>query len=396
MAINVTNVRDDTPAARDLVFLDNAGSALSPKTVTETVIAYLQREQEVGGYAAMEESEDRLLAVRASAGRLVGVDAENIALQTSATAAWMRAFMSIPLGTGDRILTTRAEYASNVLPMLQSARRIGARVEFIPDGPDGTADPKALANMLDEHVKVVAVTHAASQNGLVVDATGIGAVIADSGTSPWYLLDACQSLGQLPVSMSATRADFIAGTGRKFLRGPRGTGLLAVSPRALAELEAVPLDMFGTHWNGGLDYQMSPTADRFQSFEMSYASLLGLGAAIDYALAIGLLEIRERLAALSEYLRGKLTQIGGVRVHDRGAEQSAIVVFSCPLADSWEAVRSLRARGVIVTAVTPATNPPDVDAYGATCVLRASPHIYNTEDDLDQLVGAVGDLIGVR
>jgi selenocysteine lyase/cysteine desulfurase len=389
MTIDVAACRADTPACEGQAFLDNAGSALSPTAVTRTVIDYLKREQEVGGYAAMDEAQDRILAVNASAGELVGVPVDQVALQTSATAAWRRAFGSIPLRAGDRILTTRAEYASNVLPMLQASRRVGAIVEFIPDGPDGTVDPAALGAMLDERVRVVAITHAASQNGLIVDAAGIGAVLRESGSPAWYLLDACQSFGQLPVDMTAIGADFIAATGRKFLRGPRGTGFLAVSPRVLAELEPVPIDMFGTAWDGDQSYELSATASRYQSFETSYAAVLGLGAAIDYSLALGLHNIRERINALATSLRAQLSELPGVRVLDRGAEQSGIVVFSCPGDNSWDAVRELRAKTVTVTAVTRPTNPPDVDKYGASCVLRASPHVFNTDEDLAALVAAL-------
>ena len=235
----------------------------------------------------------------------------------------------------------------------------------------------------------MAITHAASQNGLIVDAAGIGAVLRESGSPAWYLLDACQSLGQLPVDMTAIGADFIAATGRKFLRGPRGTGFLAVSPRVLAELEPVPIDMFGAAWDGDQSYELSATASRYQSFETSYAAVLGLGAAIDYSLALGLHNIRERINGLATSLRAQLSELPGVRVLDRGAEQSGIVVFSCPGDDSWDAARELRAKAVTVTAVTRPTNPPDVDRYGASCVLRASPHVFNTDEDLAALVAAL-------
>lgn len=392
MSIDVSAVRADTPACHDQAFLDNAGSALSPKVVTQTVIDHLDREQEIGGYAAMEEAEDRLFAVVASAGRLVGVSPDQIALQPSATYAWLRAFTSIPLDAGDRILTTRAEYASNALAMIQAARRAQATVEFVPNGPDGSVDPTALADLLDERVKVVAITHAASQNGLVADATRIGSVLRDSGSRAWYVLDACQSVGQLPVDLASVGADFIAATGRKFLRAPRGTGFLAVSERVLAELEPVPIDMFGAVWDGEFGYELSPTATRYQSFETSYAGVLGLGAAIDYALDIGVEATHARIAGLADSLRSKLANVDGVRVLDRGTEKSGIVVFSCPGGDDWATVRALRSKGVIVTAVTRLTNPSHVDTYESNCVLRASPHIYNTESDLDRLISALSSL----
>lgn len=393
MAIDLDRVRADTPAASTLTFLDNAGSALSPLSVTETVIDYLRLEQQVGGYAAMEQHQERITAVNASAGRLVGVPSEQVALQTSATAAWMRACLAVPLTNGDRILTTKAEYASNVLPLLQLAERYDATVEFIPNGDDGTASPEALGDMLDERVRVVAITHAASHNGLVVDAQAIGSTIRSAGSSAWYLLDACQSVGQIPLDLATLQADFLTATGRKFLRGPRGTGFLAVSPRVLNELEPFPIDMFGVDWDGATGYQLHPTAARFQSFETSYASVLGLGAAIDYALEFGLTEIQASLTTSADNLRALLSRIPGVRVADRGKLRSAIVVFAVPGDDPWPLVRLLRERNVIVTAVTRPTNPIDIDGYGATCLLRASPHVFTTSDDCQHLADEIATIV---
>lgn len=388
-SLDVESVRDDTPACRTQAYLDGAGAALSPTVVTDAVIKHLRREQEVGGYVAQFEAEDRINGALASVGRMVGVKGSAIALQTSATAAWIRGFQSIPLEAGDRLLITTAEYASNVLPMLQQVRRRGVVVEVIPDGPDGTASPHALADMLDDTVKVVAITHAPSQNGLLVDAEGIGQVLRNANSQAWYLLDACQSTGQIPIDMTTIGCDFLAATGRKWIRGPRGTGFLALSDRALAELEPVPPDMYGSTWHGALEYSSNRDASRFQSFEMSYAGVLGLGAACDYALNIGLQPIRERINSLALHLRNELAEIQGVRVLDRGTQQSGIVVFACPGSDPVAKAWDLQRSGITLTGVTAATNPAEHQGYAAQCVLRASPHIYNTEDDLHRLVTAL-------
>ena len=271
----------------------------------------------------MEEAQDQLLAVIASAGALVGVPADQVALQTSATAAWLRAFGSIPLQAGDRILTTKAEYASNVLPMLQAARRAGASVEFIPDGSDGTVDPAALAAILDERVKLSPSPMLPARTDWSPMPTGSARycdVLAAMPGTCWMRV----SLGQLPVDMNEIGADFIAATGRKFLRGPRGTGFLAVSPRVLNELEPVPIDMFGTAWDGDQGYELSPTASRYQSFEMSYSAMLGLGAAIDYALTIGIDQIRARINSWQQHCapNSQRFRTCGCSIADRRSRES--------------------------------------------------------------------------
>lgn len=389
MSIDIDVVRGDTPTCSGQSFLDNAGSALAPKVVLDTVIEHLRLEASVGGYVAAVEQQQRIDAVSQSVATLIGTDTDHVALQSSATAAWMRAFSALKFREGDRILTTGSEYASNVLPMLQARRLHGVSVEFVPDGHDGACDPAALADMLNERVKLVAITHAASHNGLVVDTAAIGSVLREAGSDAWYFLDACQSIGQLPVDIGMIGADVVTATGRKWLRGPRGTGFLGLSDRALNDLDPSPIDMFGHTWDGELGYSSSSTAAKFQSFETSYAGVLGLGAAIDYALNIGIDTTTQRVNALAEYLRAALGDIDGIRVVDRGRTKSGIVVFTTQAPDSFRAAHQLREQGITVTAVGRATNPKDIASYGPGSALRASPHIYNTEADLDALAAAL-------
>lgn len=387
--------RLDTPACATQHFLDNAGSALSPQVVLDRTIDYLKFEQQVGGYAAAELRAGELQQVRNSIGQLVNCSPDQVALQVSATEAWRRAISCVAFSDGDRVLISSAEYASNVIPLLQIAKSVELSIETIPDGSDGTADPTALAEMMDHRVRAVAITHAPSQNGLVVDAVGIGEAITSSGYRPWYLLDACQSIGQLPVDMAAIGADFVTATGRKWLRGPRGTGFLAVSRRVLDQgLEPHPIDMFGALWDGAFGYQTASDATRFQSYEMSYAGFIGLGAAVDYTLDIGMSTVRERINSTASRLRSMLEELPGLLIVDRGTTKSGIVVFSLPLSSPPTTIAQLlRRQGITVTPIGPATNPTDVSRNPSPCTLRASPHIYNNEDDLAALVTAVRELL---
>lgn len=392
--IDVAVLRADTPGCASVTHLNNAGSALPPRVVTDTVVAHVRREEEIGGYEAHAEAADRVAAVYDSVARLVNAPRERVALVESATAAWDRGLQAMAfsqdIGPGDRFLVSAAEYASNVIPLLQLAQRTGGRVEFIPDGADGTTDVEALGAMLDERVRIVAITHAPSQNGLLNDVVGIGDMLRINGSPAWYIVDACQSAGQIPLDMGRIGCDVLSATGRKFLRGPRGTGFMVVSQRLLDEVEPFPLDLHGATWESELEFAVQPGARRFESWEKSYAALLGMGAAIDYALECGIDELRARIDVLAQGLRARLSEIPGVRVRDRGATKTGIVTISAP--DPAAIVAGLRAEGINTSHSTPDYARHDFTQHGITGLVRISPHAYNTDEELDRAVAAISRL----
>jgi selenocysteine lyase/cysteine desulfurase len=394
MSIDVDRLREDTPGTRTLVHLNNAGAALPPEVVLRTVVGHLEDESRLGPYEAHAAAADRVAAITGSAARLVGVRPDQVALVESATEGWSRAFSAIEFtrgfGPGDRILVAESEYASNVLPILQVCARTGARLEFVPDGPDGSLDVAALGRMLDDDVALVALTHCPSQNGLVNDVAGAGAVLADAPA--WFVVDACQSVGQLAVDAAEIGADFLSATGRKWLRGPRGTGFLAVSDRALAELEPFPLDLHSAEWTAD-GYRLAEGARRFEYWERSYAALLGMGAALDYALACGIDALQPRIDALATRARQGLGGIPGVRLLDRGERRSGIVTFLHAATPAPAIASALRGRSINVSVSTPDYARHDFEAHDVSAAVRVSPHAYNTEDEVDVLIAAVAGAV---
>jgi cysteine desulfurase/selenocysteine lyase len=391
-SLDVDRLRADTLGCTEVAHLNNCASALPPAPVNEAVIAHLRLEERIGGYEAKAAADESLERARASVATLVGAHPDQIAFQESATAAWDRALLAItytrPLREGERLLVSSAEYASNVLPLMQLCRSTGAVLEFVPDDPHGCVDVAALADMLDEKVALVAITHCPSQNGLINDVTAIGALLRESDA--WYVVDACQSVGQMPVDAAAIGADFLSATGRKFLRGPRGTGFLYASDRALAELEPFPLDLVSATWLSD-GYEVQSSARRYEYFERYFAGVLGLGAAVDYALDCGLDRIAERIALLAGHARNGLRAIPGVAVHDRGVRHSGIVTFTKDGISPVDTVAAVRATGVNVSMSGPITARYDFDRNGLTGVVRVSPHAYNTIEEIDRMLAAVAD-----
>ena len=389
-AIDLDRLRADTPGTAKVAHLNNAGSALPPDQVVDAVVAFLRREAEVGGYEAKTEASDALEAVYDSVARLINVGRDEIAFIENATRAWDMAFYAIDFRPGDRILTAQAEYASNAIAYLQRARSHGVIVEVVPDGPDGALSVDALRDMIDDRVRLIGVTHVPTQNGLVNPAAEIGAVARAAGIL--YLLDACQSVGQLPIDVAEIGCHLLSATGRKFLRGPRGTGFLYVDRTIMDQLEPPFLDLHAAEWTAPDRYVMRDDARRFETWETAYAGRIGLGVAVDYALDIGLPAIAMRNALLADRLRRGLSQVPGVTVHDRGSQKSAITTFTAEGvgADHVQARLSAAAINVSVTGASSAQY--DLPRHGLEAVVRASPHYYNSEAEVDLLVTAMEDI----
>jgi cysteine desulfurase / selenocysteine lyase len=390
MTIDLARLRAETPGIANRIHFNSAGAALMPQPVLDAMVAYLQREAAIGGYEAAAEMAPRLDAVYDSVARLIGAARDEIALVENATVAWQMAFYSLAFRPGDRILTARAEYAANYVALLQVAKRTGAVIDIIPDDANGVLDPAALARMIDARVRLIAITWIPTNGGLVNPAAAVGRIARQNGIP--YLLDACQAVGQMPVDVAHLGCDMLSATGRKFLRGPRGTGFLYVRRDLLRQLEPPVIDHFAAPWVAADRYELRNDARRFETWENNYAARLGLGVAIDYACTIGLDAIAARCRTLSDTLRAALRQIPGVTLHDLGPHPAAIVTFT---RDGWDAdaiKTKLAAQRINVTTSHPSSTLLDATARKLPTVVRASPHYYNSEDEVAQLVDAVRNL----
>lgn len=390
MSIDLARARADTPATARLLHFNNAGAGLMPTPVLETVIAHLQLEAEIGGYEAADAASERLERVYDSLAVLLGCTREEVALVENATVAWQLAFHSLRLGAGDRILTGQAEYASNYLGFLQAARSRGVEVAVAPSGEDGALSVPALERMIDPRVKLIAITHVPTNGGLVNPAAAVGRVARARGIP--FLLDACQSAGQLPLDVDEIGCDMLSATGRKYLRGPRGTGFLYIRRQLLEGVEPPFIDLHGAHWVAPDRYELRPDARRFENWESYVAGQLGLGAAVDYALGWGLHAIAARVVALADALRVRLAGIPGVTLRDIGRERCGIVSFTLEGMPASAAVASLRRQRINVSASSPSSTLLDALARGLPDLVRASVHYYNSEEEVERFVAAIAEL----
>jgi len=319
-----------------------------------------------------------------------------MAILSSATAGFIQALSSFDFAQGDAIITSRCDYTSNQIQYLALAQRRGVRILYAADRPEGGIDPDAVRDLLarsagDARRRAVAVSWVPTNSGLVQDVEAVGAVCEEFDVP--YIVDACQALGQIPIDVGRIKCDYLSVTARKFLRGPRGIGFLYASDRALARGDhPLFVDMRGAKWVAADRYELVDSAHRYEEWEHSYVLVFGLGAAAEYLRRVGIAVVQRRASALAAHLRDRLAAIPGVRVLDLGRDRCAIVTAAIAGWEAPQVIAALRDRRINASASFLSSALFDFTAKGVASAARFSPHYYNTEEELDALVQAVGEI----
>ncbi len=390
--LDIKKLRDETPGCANVTHLNNAGAGLMPQPVLEATKGMLDLEANIGGYEAAAEWGDKLEHTYDAIANLINADhREEIAIIENATRAFDMAFYSLPFEPGDKILTSVTEYASNVISYLHVCQKTGAELVVVPNDQHGQMSVDALETMLDDKVKLISLSHIPTNGGLVQPVAEIGRIAREAGVL--YMVDACQSVGQVPVDVQEIGCDFLAATSRKYLRGPRGTGFLYVNKEVIPALDPVMLDLHAATWVAPDRYEIRNDARRFENWETNFAGKVGLGVACDYAMDIGIEAGSERLRELAATLRSEIESIPGGKTHDLGLVKGGIVTFTVDDLDPDDIVAAWAKEKINANTSSVRSTRFDMEQRGIEKMVRASVHYYNTEEEIEKAVGIVKNLM---
>lgn len=389
----VKSLRADTPGCHQRIHLNNAGAALMPIPVFNAIRTHLELELRIGGYEAARRRAEMVDQFYEQLAKLLRCQAAEVGFVSSSTDGFAKAMTSIPWSTNDVIITTEEDYVSNQLAFLELVRRFQVRLIRTPRGEHGGVDLESFKELVEkEDPKLVAITHVPTNSGLVQPIEEIGEICKNHGC--WYVVDACQSVGQIPLDVQKIHCDFLTGSFRKFLRGPRGAGFIYVSKRALqAGLVPMFVDLQGASWSHPDRYEVQTTANRFEYWERPHAILHGARVAIEYALHIGISNIEKRVQSLANMLRKDLRKIKGVRILDQGQKLCGIVSVAIP---GWEPdplIYALEEEGINASVTYYEDARLDMAHKESAWTLRLSPHYYNSEEEIHRTIATLNKLV---
>jgi cysteine desulfurase / selenocysteine lyase len=387
--LDVARMRAETPGCSGrLTHLNNAGASLKPKPVIDAVAHHLELEEKIGGYEAAVEAADSIRGFYDSVAALINARASEIAFMDSATRGWHAAFLALDLKPGDEVLTSLAEYNSHMISFRYAEQRMGIRTILVPDAEDGSIDCEALKRLITSNTRLISLSHVPTNDGIVQPAAEVGR-IARAHDIP-YLLDACQSVGQMPIDVSALGCTMLTATGRKYLRGPRGTGFLWVDCRWHDRLLPHTLDVRSARWTEVDRFEIVEDARRYELWEGNVAAQIGLGKAAAYAVRQSVELTWARIVNLAAKLREMIVALPGFAVQDRGSVKSGIVTFSCRDWHAAEITARLQREHAINTSVSAVQlTRTDLLSAGVTHLVRASVHAFNTEEEIERLASAL-------
>jgi len=393
--LDLSTIRKDTPSSFERIHFNNAGASLPPKQVTEKMKEYLELEARIGGYGAADESTHDIESFYAHAAQLINAsNVEEIAFSESATHAWQKIFYSLELGPDDSIVLFENEYVSFYLSVLQQQQRLGFKPIIIGSNDKGNIDLEAFKESLNPSVKAVLLDHMPTQSGILNPAEEIGAILENHPAK--YILDATQTVGQYPVDVAKIKCDALCATGRKFLRGPRGTGFLYARKDFAESLNPVVIDLGSAHWESQYQYALRSAARRFECWEKNYAALLGLSEAIKYTNQIGITEIWNRAHQLGAMLREGLRNIEGITICDPGTEHGAIVTFTVKNMLCKQIIEVLTRQNITINYTLREYARLDFEKRKLDEACRASPHYFNLDEDVEKMISIIRDLSSYR
>ena len=395
---DVEEIRHDFPIlerevnGKRLVYLDNAATSQKPRQVIQALTHYYERHNaniHRGVHRLAEEATAAYEEARQKVGCFIGAPDTRALIFTRGTTesinlvahAWGRKF----LREGDEVVLTEAEHHSNLVPWQLAAQATGAKLRFIPIREDGTLDLEEAERLIGPKTGLVGCIHASNVVATINPVEKLAELAHENHAL--MLVDGAQSAPHLPVDVEALGCDFFACSGHKML-GPTGVGVLWGRPEILEEMDPfmgggemireVHLDH--STWND-LPY-------KFEAGTMNIAQAVGLGAAVDYLGEFGMENVREHERHLGEYAYRRLSEIEGITVYGPEKDRTGLVSFSLPDVHPHDLSQLLDEEGVAIRSGHHCAQPL-MRRLGVAATARASFYLYNTEQEVDELVEAL-------
>lgn len=390
MSINIKRIRNETPGCKHVIHLNNAGAALMPENVLSSIKGYLELELRIGSYEVEERACEAIERVYSSIAKLLGCGASEVAITESATRAWNLSSQAIPFLPGDKILTTESEYINNYITLLEIAKKTGAQVEILPKDEHGQVSLEVLTKKIDDKVKLISITYVPVNEGLINPAIEIGKIAKQAGIL--YILDASQAIGQFPISVKEIGCDILCATGRKFLRGPRGIGFLYIREEIFPSLERPFFELNPSAFSSKENNTNFPDIRRFENTESNPANRIGLGAAIDYAINIGISNIWQRIRSLTSLMKKNLESLPEIKLQDQGLHQCGIITFTVKGMCEEILQKKLIRKHINVSISTIEDGHLNMKFRNLKKVIRISIHYYNSEEEIKHFCNTLTEI----
>lgn len=355
--------------------------------------SHLRRESEVGAHWAAAEQLDNLERSRSRLAELIGTDSKNICFGPSAGRLWSLALSAMPLSPGSRILIAHSEWPGNWLNLLTIQKRTAISIELLPTKANtGLIDVDKLAEMIDDHTMAVCLPVVSNAFGERQPIEQISKLRKPENCL--IFVDGAQAVGRYEMHLQKLGADILVAPGRKWLRGPRGEAVMALSNKALGVLGApVLLDQFGSGWTETGELTLAADATRFETYEISVAGRLGFGEAAGIVQRYGCDNIDRAIWRRLQRIYTGLSSMRTVQIFERVEENPAFLTFATSAYDAATLNQTLAALGVAVAVVTQPSDSQTFGFHNLPRVTRIAPHAYTTEADVDRFLDILSSIL---
>ncbi len=386
------DVRKDIPIVGEYIYLDNTATGLTPKPVLEAMNEYyLDYRANIhrGLHKLSQEASLAYEEAHSKVAKLLNVKENEIVLTYGTTHGINLVALGLKLGKGDKIVLTELEHHSNLIPWIRLAKTKGVKLEFINTSKEGLLDLEDLAEKA-EGAKLITTHHVSNVLGTIQPVREISKIARE--TNAIFLLDAAQSVGHMEVDAKKSGVDILAFSGHKGLLGPTGIGALYIKEDIQEEIEPVILGggAVKDSWAEKLEYVLEEFPWKFEAGTPNIAGAIGLGAAVDYILDIGLDRIEKYERELTEFTLSKLDDLGITWYGPR--EKAAVISFNVPGYGPHEVAAILDMHKIAVRSGHHCAASL-MKKLGVEGTVRASYHCYNTKEEIEAMIEVLGELV---